>query len=70
MKNKLIRKITCWPYRAHTEPLFYTNKIHIVKDINFCEVSVFMYNQLFVEFIARHVPQAMNSTEWRLEILL
>ena len=41
MQNKLIRIITCSPYRAHTEPLFYAYKI---LNINFYVVSVFMHN--------------------------
>ena len=44
MQKILIRIITCSPYRAHTEPLFYANKILNIKDINFYVVSVFMYN--------------------------
>ena len=44
MQKKLIRIITCSPYGAHTEPLFYANKILNIKYINFYVVSVFMYN--------------------------
>ena len=44
MQKKLIRIITCSTYRAHTEPLFYANKILNIKDNNFYVVSVFMYN--------------------------
>ena len=33
MHKKLIRIITCSPYRAHTEPLFYANKILDIKMI-------------------------------------
>ena len=47
MQKKLIRIITCSPYRAaYTGPLFYANKILNIKDINFYVVSVFMYNSV------------------------
>ena len=44
MQKILIRIITCSPYRAHSEPLFYANKILNMKDINFYVLSVFMHN--------------------------
>ena len=44
MQKKLIRIIACSPYRAHTEPLCYANKILNIKDTNFYVISVFMNN--------------------------
>ena len=35
------------PYRAHTEPLFYTDSILTVYDLNVNIVGVFMYKYLF-----------------------
>ena len=35
--------ITGSPYRAHTEPLFYANRISTVYDMNVNIVGVFMY---------------------------
>ena len=44
LRRMLAHKHLCSPYRAHTEPLFYANKILNIKYINFYVVSVFMYN--------------------------
>ena len=60
-----IRIITCSPYRAHTEPLFYANKILNIKDINFYVVSVFMYNCVsspLPGILQTSVSQTMSST--------
>ena len=46
-KKQLIRIITGSPYRAHSEPLFYANRILTVYDLNVNIVSVFMYKCLF-----------------------
>ena len=43
VQKKLIRIITCSPYRAHTEPLFVANNILTVYDINHYVVGMFMY---------------------------
>ena len=40
---KLVRIITCSPYRAHTEPLMYANKMLSVNDINRYLTGTFMY---------------------------
>ena len=45
--KKLIRIITGSPYRAHSEPLFYANRILTVYDLNVNIVGVFMYKCLF-----------------------
>ena len=47
IQKKLIRIITGSPYRAHTEPLFYANRILTVYDLNVNIVGVFMYKCLF-----------------------
>ena len=47
IKKKLIRIITGSPYRAHTEPLFYANRILNVYDLNVNVVGVFMYKCIF-----------------------
>ena len=43
MQKKLVRIITGSPYRAHTEPLFYANRILNVYDLNVNIVGAFMY---------------------------
>ena len=56
IQNKLIRIISCSPYRAHTEPLFYANKMINIKDINFCVVQNFcIHVQLCVESVTRYI---------------
>ena len=47
IQKKLIRIITGSPCRAHTEPLFYANRILTVYDLNVNIVGVFMYKCLF-----------------------
>ena len=46
VQKKLIRIITCSPYRAHTEPLCITNKILNVTDINTYIIRIFMYDSM------------------------
>ena len=46
MQKKLIRIITCSPYRAHTGPLFYANRILSVTQINIYMVGTYMYKCL------------------------
>ena len=43
IQKKLVRIITCSPYRAHTEPLMYANKILSPTDINTYLTGTFMY---------------------------
>ena len=38
--------MTCSPYRAHTEPLFYANKLLNVGDINSYTIGIFMYQSV------------------------
>ena len=47
IQKKLIRIITCSPFRAHTEPLYFANKILKVCDINDYIVGTFMYECLY-----------------------
>ena len=46
MQKKLIRIITCSPYRAHTGPLFFANRIISVTQINIYMVGTYMYKCL------------------------
>ena len=47
VQKKMVRIITGSPYRAHTEPLFYANRVLNVYDLNVNIVGVFMYQCLF-----------------------
>ena len=48
-QKKLVRIITCSPYRAHTEPLMYANKMLSVSDINRYLTGTFMYQCIHKE---------------------
>ena len=59
IQKKLVRIITCSPYRAHTEPLMYANKILSPTDINTYLTGTFMYQcihkdapELFLNFFS------------------
>ena len=43
VQKKLIRIITCSPYRAHTGPLLFANRIMTLSDINVYMTGIFMY---------------------------
>ena len=43
MQKKLMRIITSSPYRAHTGPLFFANRILTVSQINTYTVGIFMF---------------------------
>ena len=43
VQKRLLRLITGSPYRAHTEPLFVTNRILTFKEINEFTIGVFMF---------------------------
>ena len=47
IQKKLVRIITCSPFRAHTEPLYFANKILKVCDINDYIVGTCMYECLY-----------------------
>ena len=44
IQKRLIRIITCSPYRAHTEPLLLANRMLSVNEINMYVTGIFMYN--------------------------
>ena len=46
IQKKLVRIITCSLFRAHTEPLYFANKILNVSDINDYIIGIFMYECL------------------------
>ena len=56
MQKKLIRIITCSPFRAHTGPLFFANKILSVTQINTYMVGTYMYKCL-----NESVPQFLRN---------
>ena len=43
LQKKLIRIVTCSPYRAHSKPLLVANKVFSVHEINVYIVGMFMY---------------------------
>ena len=43
LQKKLIRIVTCSPYRAHSKPLLVANKVLSVHEINVYIVGIFMY---------------------------
>ena len=55
-KKKLIRIITCSPYRAHTEPLCVANRILNVFDINDYIIGTFMY-----EYMNGNLPNTFQT---------
>ena len=70
IQKKLVRIITCCPYRAHTEPLIYTNKMLSVTNLNVYLTGIFTYQcinkeitELFLNFFCTnsdghdHVPR-------------
>ena len=46
MQKKLVRKMTCSPYRAHAGLLFFANKVLSVTQINIHMVGTYMYKCL------------------------
>ena len=56
IQKRLVRTITCSPYRAHTEPLFYANKLLNVCDINSYTIGIFMY-----QFVNGNLPDIFNG---------
>ena len=44
LQKKLIRIVTCSPYRAHSKPLLVANNVLSVNEINVYIVGIFMYN--------------------------
>ena len=84
VQKKIIRIITCSPYRAHTEPLFVANRLLTVYDINVYTVGIFMYNTitsaeptLFTSFFiqnddvhehATRTAQNLHLPPWKINI--
>ena len=56
VQKKVIRIVTCSPYRAHTEPLCIANRILNVADINDYMIGIFMYN-----YMDGNVPNAFQN---------
>ena len=46
IQKRPIRTISCSPYRAHTAPLFYANRLLTISDINTYTIGAFMYRFL------------------------
>ena len=46
LRKKLFRIITCSPFRAHTDPLFFANRILNLVDINYYIIGTFMYEYM------------------------
>ena len=49
-----------FPYRAHTEPLFYANKLLDVCDINLYTIGIFMY-----QFVNENLPGYLQVFVWK-----
>ena len=85
LQNKLIRIITCSPFRANTGPLYVANKILNVYDINDYIIGSFLYeclygniSEIFRNYFQRngYVPDhnLRNANDlyvpyWRLDII-
>ena len=70
VQKKLIRIITCSPYRAHTGPLLFANRIMTLSDINVYMTGIFMYQwahknipNIFQNFF--HTNRAFHSHDTR-----
>ena len=62
LQKKLVRIITCSPFRAHTE-LFFANRILNLVDINDYIIGTFMY-----EYMHGHVTDIYNNFSKEIEI--
>ena len=56
IQKRLIRTITCSPYRAHTAPLFYANRLLETSDINTYITGTFMY-----QFVNDNLPDIFEG---------
>ena len=70
VQKKLIRIITCSPYRAHAGPLLFANRIMTLSDINIYMTGIFMYQwahknipNIFQNFF--HTNRAFHSHDTR-----
>ena len=78
IQKKLVRIITCSPYRVHTEPLMYANKMLSVSDINSYLTGTFMYQcihneapeMFWIYFIQIVIFMIMILATWRTSMFL
>ena len=56
LQKKLIRIVTCSPYRAHNKPLLVANNVLSVNEINVYIVGIFMYN-----YCHDHLPNLFDG---------
>ena len=56
IQKKLIRIITCSPFRAHTEPLYFANKI-----LNVCDISDYIIGTFMYEYLYGNIPDIFIS---------
>ena len=56
LQKKLIRIVTCSPYRAHSKPLLVANNVLSVNEINVYIVGIFMYN-----YCQDHLPNLFDG---------
>ena len=66
MQKRLVRVITCSPYRAHTEPLMLANRLLSLHDINVYMIGIFMNNyvtQKLPHIFANYFQQNKNVHE-------
>ena len=64
---KLIMKMICSPYRAHTGPLFFANRILSVTQINTYMVGTYMYkclNESFPQFLSNYFTRNNSIHEY------
>ena len=61
VQKKLVRIISCAPFKAHTEPLMFAMRLLSVNDINQCMTAIFMYHclncitpQVFKDFFKKN----------------
>ena len=56
VQNKPVRMITNSPFRAHSKPLLYANRLLTVTDINEYVVGMFMY-----QWVIENLPQIFKN---------
>ena len=61
VQKKLVRIITCSPYRAHTKPLMAANNLLSVTDINVYMTCIFAYQCLHDNIPNFHIFYVYNS---------
>ena len=69
LQKKLIRIVTCSPYRAHSKPLLVANNVLSVSEINVYMVGIFIYNycndnmpDIFNGFFQRNSERHIRNT--------